>query len=202
MVRKTILVIGLMLLTACGGNIPSVKTLADQNNSTQTDSDHNDFYLIGLGDVLLIDVWKEPELSREVTVRLDGNITIPLLNDVKAVGLTCAQLRTYLTKKYDEYVEFPTVSVTLVECRSKRIYLLGAVTSPGEYALVKNMTVVQAISLAGGLADWADNSDIRLIRKLDGTEQHFRVDYDAIVTGKDVSQNVLLQPDDTIYVPR
>ena len=98
-------------------------------------------------------------------------------------------------------MELAEVSITVIESRSKRIYLLGKVTRPGEYLLQKNMTVVQAISLAGGLAQWADAEDIKLIRKINGVEQTFRVDYDAIVSGKDLGQNVQLEPDDTIFVP-
>ena len=189
------------MLVACGGNVPSVKTLADQQQTSEVLGKSNDSYLIGPGDVLSVDVWKEPDLSKQVTVRLDGNISLPLVNDIKAAGLTCGALRKYLSIRYQDYVELAEVSVTLLESHSKKIYLLGKINSPGEYVLQKNMTIVQAISLAGGLAEWADAEDIRLIRRINGVEQTFRVDYDAIVTGEDLSQNVLLQPDDTIFVP-
>ena len=189
------------MLVACGGNVPSVKTLAKHQQSNPATTKSDDPYLIGPGDVLSIDVWKEPEKSKQVSVRLDGNISLPLVNDIEAAGLTLVQLREQLAEKYKDFVDVPEVSVTLIESRSKRIYLLGKVTRPGEYALQKNMTIVQAISLAGGLAEWADAEDIRLIRRINGVEQTFRVDYEAIVTGEDLSQNVLLQPDDTIFVP-
>jgi polysaccharide export outer membrane protein len=103
--------------------------------------------------------------------------------------------------KYKEYVDVPEVSVTLEQSLSKKIYILGKINSPGEYPLEKNMTIVQAISRAGGLAQWADSSDIKLIRKINGTEKTFRVDYEDIVSGEDLAQNVQLQPDDTIFVP-
>ena len=112
-----------------------------------------------------------------------------------------AQLRFYLETRYRDYVEPAEVFVTVIESRSKKIYLLGKVNTPGEYLLQKHMTVVQAISLAGGLAEWADQGDIKLIRKINGMAQTYRVDYDAIVSGEDPSQNVQLQPDDTIFVP-
>jgi polysaccharide export outer membrane protein len=201
MFRKTVLFIGISMLVACGGNVPSVKTLADQQQTSEVLGKSNDSYLIGPGDVLSVDVWKEPKLSKQVTVRLDGNISLPLVNDIKAAGLTCGALRKYLSIRYGDYVEVAEVSVTLMESHSKKIYLLGKVNSPGEYVLQKNMTIVQAISLAGGLAEWADSSDIKLIRKIKGTEKTFRVDYDAIVSGEDMAQNVHLQPDDTIFVP-
>ena len=201
MLRKIVLLIGLAMLVACGGNVPSVKTLAKQQHANPTTSTDNDSYIIGPGDILSVNVWREPELSKEVSVRLDGKMSLPLVNDIEAAGLTFAELRNQLAKKYRDYVDVPEVSVTLVESRSKRIYLLGKINSPGEYPLQKNMTIVHAISLAGGLAEWADSSDIKLIRKIKGTQKTFRVDYDAIVSGKDLSQNVQLQPDDTIFVP-
>jgi polysaccharide export outer membrane protein len=201
MFRKTLLLIAILALVSCGGNVQSVKTLAEQQKANPRLSKSNSSYVIGPGDILAIDVWKEPDLSKEVSVRLDGIISLPLLDDVRASGLTCDQLRNYLELRYRDYVELAEVSVTLKESRSKKIYLLGKVNRPGEYLLQKNMTIVQAISLAEGLAEWADTEDIRLIRKIDGVEQTFRVDYDAIVSGDDLSQNVQLQPDDTIFVP-
>jgi len=201
MLRKTLLLLGLAMIVSCASDIPSVKTLAKHQQSRQVPSESNDAYIIGPGDILSIDVWREPTLSKQVTVRLDGKISLPLVHEIETAGLTCAQLRNHLTKKYSDYVEFPTVSVTLMESRSKRIYILGRVNRPGEYELVKSMTILQAISRAGGPTEWADTSDIRLIRKIKGTERTFAVDYGAIVSSKDLSQNILLEPDDTIFVP-
>jgi polysaccharide export outer membrane protein len=192
---------GCLVLTSCAGNLPSVKTLAQVQQSKPGVAASEESYVIGSGDRLSIDVWKEPDLSKQVTVRLDGKISLPLIEDVVAGGLTSAELRTQLTEKYRQYVDSPVVSVTVLESHSKKIYLVGKVTKPGEYPLQKNMTVVQAISLAGGLGEWADGSNIRLIRKIKGVEKTFRVDYDAIVFGKDLAQNVQLEPDDTIFVP-
>ena len=201
MFRKTLLLVGLAIFVSCAGDIPSVKTLAKHQQSTQAASASNDSYVIGPGDILSIDVWREPELSKQVTVRLDGKISLPLVNEIDTTGLTCTELRNHLTKKYSDYVELPTVSVTLNQSHSKRIYLLGRVNRPGEYELAKNMTILQAISRAGGPTEWADTSDIRLIRKIKGTERTFTVDYGAIVSSKDLSQNILLEPDDTVFVP-
>jgi polysaccharide export outer membrane protein len=189
------------LMAACAASIPSVTTLAKEQRLTPTAVSSPDSYLIGPGDLLAVDVWREPELSKQVSVRLDGKISLPLVNEVEAGGLTCGELRKQLTEKYQNFVTAPVVSVTVVESRSKKIYVSGKVTKPNEYPLQKNMTVAQAISLAGGLTEWADPSDIRLIRKMKGVQKTFRVDYAAIVSGKDPSQNVLLEPDDTIFVP-
>lgn len=201
MFRKIVLFIGLAMLVACGGNVPSVKTLASHQQANEATSPSDVSYIIGPGDILSIDVWKEEEMSKQVSVRLDGMISLPLVDDVKAAGLTSAELREQLEEKYKDFVDVPEVSVTVLESRSKRIYLLGKVARPGEYPMQKDMTVVQAISLAGGLAEWADSKDIKLIRKINGVERTFLVDYDAIVSGDDLSQNVQLQPDDTIFVP-
>jgi len=197
----TSLLAGLVLLASCASNLPSVKTLTEYQKNEEVAVTPIESYVIGPSDLLSVDVWKEPELSKQVTVRLDGHVSLPLVSDVKAAGLTCEELQSQLTEKYEEYVEAPEVSVTLLESRSKKIYLAGKVIRPGEYVLQKNMTIVQAISMAGGLDQWANASDIRLIRKIKGTEKTFRVDYDAIVAGEDLSQNILLQPDDTIFVP-
>ena len=190
-----------LVLTACAGSIPSVTTLVKAQQAEQDSQVSVDSYIIGPGDILAVDVWKEPELSKQVSVRLDGKISLPLVEEIQAAGLSTIELRDSLAARYKSYVEGPVVSVVVVESRSKKIYLLGKVAKPGEYVLQKNMTVVQAISLAGGLGEWADTSDIQLIRKTKGVEKTFRVNYDAIVTGKDSRQNVQLEPDDTIFVP-
>jgi polysaccharide export outer membrane protein len=201
MLRSAILLLGLAMLVACASDIPSVRTLAEQQKTNQATLEPSNSYLIGPGDFLSVDLWNEPALSKQVTVRLDGNISMPLVGDLQAAGFTCTELRDQLTEKYKGYVEVAEVSVTLVQSLSKKIYILGKINGPGEYPLTKNMTILQAISLGGGLNEWADTSNIKLIRKINGVEKTFKVDYDAIVSGDDLSQNVLLQPDDTIFVP-
>jgi len=201
MLKKTMFLVGLALIVGCASDLPSVKTLAKLQESNPSADIADAGYVIGPGDLLSIDVWKEEDLSKNVSVRLDGKISLPLVNDVQAAGLTSTELRNQLTEKYKDFVDVPEIAVTVTESRSKRIYLLGKVARPGEYGLQKDMTILQAISLAGGLAEWADASDVKLIRKIKGIEKTFTVDYDAIVSGEDLSQNVLLQPDDTIFVP-
>jgi polysaccharide export outer membrane protein len=191
-----------IILYSCAGNVRPVETLVNYQEAEQSITTSKDSYVIGPGDILSIDIWKEPDLSKQqVTVRLDGKISLPLLNEIKVSGLSCIDLRNQLQAKYKDYVDVPQVSVTLVESHSKKIYLLGNVANQGEYELRKNMTIMQAISLAGGLNQWADTSDIRLIRRIKGVEKIFRIDYDVIVSGNDFSQNIQLRPDDTIYVP-
>ena len=208
MLNRTIaisLLVGLVLLVSCTSNVPSVRTLTKYyENEKETDkitASYLGSYVIGPGDVLAVDVWREAELSKEVTVRLDGKISLPLINDVQAAELTCEELQSRIGEKYQDFIDVPSVSVTLLQSNSRKVYILGKVNNPGEYPLHKDLTFLQAISLAGGLGPWADPSDIRIVRKIEGVERTFRIDYDAIVTGKDLTQNVHLRPDDTIFVP-
>jgi polysaccharide export outer membrane protein len=204
MIKKTTLVALIAapyLLMSCASEIPSVKTLSKYYQNETTEQKSTESYLIGSGDVLAVDVWREETLSKEVTVRLDGKMSLPLVEDIQAAGLTCEELENLLEEKFEDFVDVPEVSVTLLKSGSGRIYLVGKVGGPGEYPLEKKMTVLQALSRAGGLGPWADTSDVRLVRTIDGVERQFRVDYEAIVSGKDLSQNIILEPGDTIVVP-
>ena len=159
-------------------------------------------YLIGNGDILEIVTWKEPDFSRdEIIVRLDGNISFPLLDDVMAAGKTPTQLKLDIQAGLKEYVAEPHVTVTVRSAASKRFYILGEVVNTGEYPLTKNLTVLQAFTLAGGFTEWASKKEIILFRRDQGKETVLRIDYKDIVKGKDFSQNVEIQADDTIVVP-
>jgi polysaccharide export outer membrane protein len=209
MLKKTILhslLIGLVLLASCAtGDIPSVKTLPDYYEDAETadqiTASYLGAYIIGPGDALAVDVWREAELSKQVTVRLDGKISLPLINDVQAADITCEELQAKIGEKYKDFIDVPEVSVTLLQSNSRKVYMVGKINGPGEYPLQKDLTFLQAISLAGGFNMWANTSDILLIRKIEGVERTFKIDYDAIVSGKDLSQNIRLLPDDTIFVP-
>ena len=159
-------------------------------------------YLIGNGDILEIVTWKEPDFSREeIIVRLDGNISFPLLDDVMAAGKTPTQLKLDIQAGLKEFVAEPHVTVTVRSAASKRFYILGEVVNTGEYPLTKNLTVLQAFTLAGGFTEWASKKEIILFRRNQGKETVIRIDYKDIVKGKDFSQNVEIKADDTIVVP-
>ena len=158
-------------------------------------------YLIGPGDVLEILVWQEPELSRTVRVRLDGKISLPLADEIQAAGNTPMQIKQLITTALSRFVDAPAVYVILQENRNKRIYVVGKVNAPGEYVLEKNTTLLQAISMAKGFAEWADKGDIIVIRKGPQGQFRIRADYQRAISGKDIEQNILLQPDDVIVVP-
>jgi polysaccharide export outer membrane protein len=159
-------------------------------------------YLIGAGDLLEIVTWKEPELSREeVLVRIDGYVSFPLLNDVRAAGLTTAQLTENIQNGLKDFIATPVVTVTVRSPASKRFYILGEVVNTGEYPLIKSLTVLQAFAIAGGFTEWASKKEIILMRQEGGKEKIYRVNYKDIVKGKDVAQNIQIQADDTIVVP-
>lgn len=159
-------------------------------------------YRIGSGDVLEIVTWKEPDFTREaVLVRTDGFISFPLLNDVRAAGLTPTQLKRDLEKGLKNYVSTPEVTVTVVTAGSQRFYILGEVVNTGEYPLVKHLTVLQAFALAGGFTEWASKDEIILMRKENSKDVTIVVDYKDIVDGENLDQNVKIKADDTIIVP-
>jgi polysaccharide export outer membrane protein len=158
-------------------------------------------YIIGPMDVLEMQVWKEPDFSRQVVVRPDGKITLPLIGDIRASGMDTLGLKAVLTEKLEGFIDNPEVTVIVVEIRSKNFYIIGKVNGPGTYLLSPNMTVLQALSAAGGLAEWADKDSIRIIRRSGGKEEIIPFDYDKVISGKKMEQNILLKPNDTIIVP-
>ncbi len=158
-------------------------------------------YKIGAGDVLAIQVWREPSLSGQFTVRPDGKITFPLLNDIRAEGLTPLELKSSLEKRLSKFISSPLVTVGVQEVNSKNIYVLGKVNTPGKYPLTTETTVLQAIAEAGGLAEWAEGDDIVILRKENGKQIKIEFDYDDVSKGKHLEQNITLKPGDTIVVP-
>lgn len=159
-------------------------------------------YKIGSGDVLEIVTWKEPDFSREeVLVRTDGFISFPILNDVRAAGITPTELKMSLEKSLVNYVTSPEVTVTVTTSGSQRFYILGEVANTGEYTIVKNLTVLQAFALAGGFTEWASKKEIILLRNVDGETKTLRINYKEIADGENLDQNVEIKADDTIIVP-
>jgi polysaccharide export outer membrane protein len=168
---------------------------------TIKESEVDSSYVIGPMDILEIQVWKEPDFSRQVLVRPDGKITLPLIGDIPASGMNTLGLKALLTEKLEGFVDSPEVTVTLVEIRSKNFYIIGKVNRPGTFLLSPNMTVLQALSAAGGLAQWADGDSIRIIRRSGGKEEIIPFDYNKVISGKKLELNILLMPNDTIIVP-
>ena len=155
-------------------------------------------YVIGPADVLQITVWKEPELTRDVTVRFDGIVTVPLLGDLRAAGQTPGQLSQALSKGLERFVEVPRVTVAVSQANSARFYVLGQVARSGDFPLAGPTTVLQALALAGGFREFAKTEGIVIVRR---DQTVVPVNYKRIADGRDVSQNALLSPGDTIVVP-
>ena len=159
-------------------------------------------YKIGIGDILEIVTWKEPDFSREeIIVRLDGKISFPLLDDIQAANQTPTQLKKSIEAKLKEYVATPSVTVTVRDAASQRFYILGEVANTGEYPLVKDLTVLQAFALAGGFTEWASKKEIILYRKENDKDKVIRINYKGLIKNKDFSQNVQIKSNDTIIVP-
>jgi len=161
-----------------------------------------DSYQIGIGDILGITTWKEPDFTREnVLVRNDGKISFPLLNDFPAAGLSPMELKYNLEAGLKAFVSNPVVTVHVIDPISQKFYILGEVLRTGEYPLIKHLTVLQAFALAGGFTEWASKKEIILLRHEGGKDQIFRINYKDIANGKDFSQNLKLKTDDTIIIP-
>jgi polysaccharide export outer membrane protein len=161
----------------------------------------SDQYVIGPEDVLYIHVWREDALSRSVPVRVDGNISLPIINEIRAAGLTPLQLKEALTRRLKEFIESPNVSVTVMEANSFKVYVSGQVKTPGVYRLRSETTVLQIIPMAGGFTEWADQKKILIIRRENSKEKRITVNYKKIMKGDDSSSNVTLKPGDTVIVP-
>lgn len=158
-------------------------------------------YVIGEQDVLSVVVWKERELSATVVVRPDGNITLPLINEIKVVGLTPTQLQALLTEKFKPFLNIPQVTVEVVQINSRKAYLIGEVGRTGTFPLNSSTTVLQIIAQAGGLRDFAKRKDIYILRNQNGKQVRYRFNYDEVIRGKNTQQNIVLQPGDMVVVP-
>lgn len=188
------LLVGLLLL-ACGGRTPSPPPPEPVPMDRAV-------YTIGVTDVLLISVWKNPELSVEVPVRADGMISVPLIDDVQAEGLTPQELKEVITRELSEFVTAPDVTVLVRQMNSRFVSVLGEVRQPTRVPLTRDLRVLEAIAQVGGFTTFADKSDVRVVRRQpDGSEVEYRFDYNAYVRGLAPGTNIVLAPGDTIIVP-
>jgi polysaccharide export outer membrane protein len=158
-------------------------------------------YVIGPDDQLSIVYWRDKDLSAEVVVRPDGLISLPLLNDVTAAGLTPEELRVVITKGASKFIEEPTVSVVVKAINSRKVFITGQVGKPGPYPLSGPTTVLQLISTAGGVAEYAKKSEIVILRNENGRQTTFPFNYNAVLKRKNLTQNIELRPGDTVIVP-
>jgi polysaccharide export outer membrane protein len=161
-----------------------------------------DAYIIGAEDQLNINVWKEPEMSKQVPVRPDGMISLPLLGDIKAVGYTPLQLQDQITQQLKKFISDPQVTVIVTEVHSLTFNVVGEVEKPGYYPLTRRMTVLDAIALSGGFKDFAKTKKIYVLRAgPNGQQERLPFNYKNVIKGKNSQQNIELQPRDTVVVP-
>jgi polysaccharide export outer membrane protein len=158
-------------------------------------------YVIGPQDMLDISVWKEAELTRTIPVRPDGKISMPLLNDVRAAGLTPNQLAAQITTSLKRFVTDPQVTVIVTQINSQRVYILGEVMRTGAYPLLPGMTLLQALSSAGGFTQFANKKKIYMFRMENGKQARYPFDYKEVIDGKRTDENLVLKAGDTIVVP-
>lgn len=212
--RAWILLTKILLTLTCLGVLGTAVALAQSNDlankadkaksevpaqSAQQREASSD-YVIGADDMLHISVWKEPDLTEALPVRPDGKISMPLLNDITAAGLTPLQLKDSITEKLKKYIADPRVTVTVTAMNSRRIFVSGEVTHSGPMPLLPHMTMLQALSQAG-FTQFANTKAIYLLRDDNGKQQKVPFNYKEVVKGNHPEQNIVLQPGDTIVVP-
>ena len=177
--------------------LPATDTSASRVSAVSPES-----YVIGIGDGLAINVWHEGELSREVGVRPDGIITLPLIGEIKAVGLTPLQLQEQLTAALSKVLSDPVVTVSVVGVNSLSFNIMGNVYKPGYYPLTRPVSVLDAIALSGGFRDFAKDKKIYILRtRPDGSQEKLHFNYREVIKGKNMAQNIYLQPKDVLVVP-
>jgi polysaccharide export outer membrane protein len=158
-------------------------------------------YVIGADDVLSIIFWREKDLSSDVSVRPDGRISLPLLNEIVAAGLTPEQLRVQVTEAAEKLLEEPTVTVVVKAINSRKVFITGQVGKPGAYPLLSPTNVMQLITMAGGVMEYADDENISILRTEAGKQISLRFNYDEVKKRKRLEQNIMLKPGDTVIVP-
>jgi len=158
-------------------------------------------YLLQPGDILEISVWKEPDLQSEVLVQPDGVISFPLVGSVMAKNRTVQDVNKAIAARLEKYIPDPVVTVNLKQMSGNRIYVVGKVLKPGEFLSNRNIDVMQALGMAGGLNPFAEGDEILILRRKDGVQKSIPFDYDSVVEGKDLTQNIFLEPGDVVVVP-
>jgi polysaccharide export outer membrane protein len=198
--KPLVVLIALLLSSACGTKDLRVQEFGVAAGVQDPRKPPEEFYVIGPGDTLAINIWKEPSLSGPVKVRPDGYVTLPLINEVQVVGLTTARLRKLLEEKYKEFTVDPFITIRVEGIASSEVFLVGQVVRPGAYTFAGSDTILQLLTRAGGLSPFADRDNIRIVRRESTKIIEYIVDYDAIIKG-DLKQDILLRPGDRIIIP-
>lgn len=180
---------------------PAAGSGAATSPDKPADKPHDDSFVIGNDDVLAINVWKEPDISRSIPVRSDGKISLPLVGEVQAAGLTPLKLEKDIAEKLKSFISEPEVTVMVQQVNSQKFNILGQVNKPGSYVIANSPTVLDALALAGGFRDFAKRKSIYVLRHGASGEVRLPFNYKEVSEGKNMAQNVKLQPGDTIIVP-
>jgi len=174
-------------------------TTAPVKNAQETEP--RDIYMVQPGDILAISVWKEKDLQGEVAVRPDGRINFPLAGDIVVAGKTIEQIQKDIAAKLTRYVPDPVVTATVKQSQGNKIYVVGKVNRPGEFASNRTIDVMQALSMAGGPNPYASVNKIKIIRRVNGEQKIFLFKYSRVEKGEDLEQNIILQGGDVVVVP-
>ena len=158
-------------------------------------------YSLQPGDILEVSVWKEPDLQREVLARPDGGISFPLVGNITARNSSVQQVNKEISARLAKYIPDPVVTVSLKQMLGNRVYVVGKVLKPGEFLVNRNVDVMQALSMAGGLNPFAAGNEIMILRRVNGTQKSIPFRYDSVVDGKNLAQNIVLRPGDVVVVP-
>ncbi|MFY4729357.1 polysaccharide biosynthesis/export family protein [Nitrospira sp. BLG_2] len=189
------------LFAALVVTIPALSVHAEDVLTVTSESQVDPGYRLGPEDVMLISVWKDEQLTREVVVRPDGMFSFPLIGDIQAEERTLDDIRADLAKRLTKYIPNPNVSIAVTKVMSYKIYVIGRVNKPGEYLIGHYTDVLQALSLAGGLTPFAAENDIKIMRRVKGAQQSISFRYGDIRKGRNLEQNILLQRGDVVMVP-
>ena len=180
---------------------PTSETTAKAADLAKDAKELSGDYEIGPEDLIEISVWREKDLQREVLVRPDGWLTFPLVGNVRAAGKTAHELQAEITKRLRKYIPDPVVTVTLLKVQGLKIFVIGKVDKPGEYMVGRYVDVLQALSLAGGLTPFANEDDIKILRRQGNSERIIPFDYSEVKRGRNLEQNIRLQAGDVVMVP-
>jgi polysaccharide export outer membrane protein len=203
-----VLLSGLLWAQTASGNAgasaakPTVTPAGQNADASTAPRPHNDTFVIGNDDVLAVNVWKEPDISRSVPVRSDGKISLPLVGEVQAAGRTPLKLEQDIAFRLKSFIAEPEVTVIVQQINSQKFNILGQVSRPGSYPLTNSPTVLDAIAIAGGFRDFAKQKSIYVLRQNpDGSQTRIPFNYKEVVESKNPAQNIQLEPRDTIVVP-
>jgi polysaccharide export outer membrane protein len=197
----TLLFCALFAGSLISGSLWAQTAAAGHDADASSGKPHDDSFVIGNDDVLAINVWKEPDISRSIPVRSDGKISLPLVGEVQAAGLTPLKLEKDIASRLKNFISEPEVTVMVQQVNSQKFNILGQVVKPGSYVIANSPTVLDAIALAGGFRDFAKKKSIYVLRQGSSGESRIPFNYKDVSEGKNMSQNIKLQPGDTIIVP-